>query len=206
MRRLSIYEPGIESRNPSSGQVRSDLGRWRRIGIRLQLRGICRPQQRIPKCISQGICLAGATGIGAIRRPRGHRQRARRRPQLRRANAATDLACAGYCGIDPRRTGLCRGQSAALPEGHSGLLGRATADIDRGGLSASPHRNKPHSSVSSRRATPVAVASGPGSFRLRAGETSSGRDGQVFISRHWRFRLKPHACSKSRKCRVLQGF
>jgi hypothetical protein len=100
-----------------------------------------------------------------------HRQRARRRPQLRRAYAATDLACARYRGIDPGRSGVRGHQPAALPEGHSGLLGRATAHIDRGGLNASPHRFKAHSSVSSQRATPVAVASGPRSFRLRAGDT-----------------------------------
>lgn len=128
----------------------------------------------------QSVRMAGAIGIGAIRRPRGHRQRARRRPQLRRAYAATDLACAGYRRIDPGRSGVRRHQSTALPEGHPGLVGRATADIDRGGLNASPHRFKPHSSVSSQRATSLAVASGPRFFFLRAGDTSSGRAGQVF--------------------------
>jgi hypothetical protein len=118
-----------------------------------------------------------------------HRQRARRRTQLHRANPAADLACAGYRGIDPGRTGLCRHQSAALSEGHSGLLGRATANIDRGGLKASPPSlQASHSSVSSQRATPLAVASGPRSFRLRAGDTSSGRDGQVFhVTATWHF-------------------
>jgi len=115
------------------------------------------------------VRMAGATGIGAIRRPRRHRQRARRRPQLCRANAAADFACAGYRRIDPGRSDVRRHQSAALPEGHSGLLGRTTANIDRGGLNASPHRYKPHSSVSSQRATPLAVASGPRSFCFRAG-------------------------------------
>ena len=135
-----------------------------------------------------------------------HRQRARRRPQLRRAYAATDLACARYRGIDPGRSGVRRHQPAALPEGHSGLPGRATANIDRGGLNASPHRFKPHSSVSSQRATPVAVASGPRFFCLRAGDTSSGRDGQVFhVTATGVFRQNLAAVRK-RESAVFAGF
>ena len=34
---------------------------------------------------------------------------------------------ARYCGIDRGRTDLCKFQSAAFPEGHPGLMGRATA-------------------------------------------------------------------------------
>jgi len=36
---------------------------------------------------------------------------------------------------------------------------------------------------------------------------TAGRDGQVFqVTATWRFSLKPHACSKSRKSSILQGF
>jgi hypothetical protein len=42
---------------------------------------------------------------------------------------------------------------------------------------------------------------------VQGANTSSGRDGQVFhVTANWRFSLKPHARSKSRKCRVLLGF
>ena len=42
---------------------------------------------------------------------------------------------------------------------------------------------------------------------VQGANTSSRRGGQDFhVTANWRFSLKPHACSKSRKCRFLQGF